>query len=381
MAKMKVVGKVALMTLGWLAEAGCGSSTTEEVAHQGLDGGKQEYGGGEVYQKLVTASQGEMAKTGGRLTMALDWPNEHVRAVLLAFREEYPFIREIDYTRETGIGPFGRYLIQFKQGQDPRYDIMHVASEFEDQYWMEGLFIKPPFDYRELSDALPEGWPELDSRSLDEAGNFVSTTGHTRGIVYNRELVSEDQVPTAWEDCLDPKWKGRILLDIRNKLQALQHDPETREAHLEWLRGMMRNQVVLTNRQGVIVGKVASGEFPLACGINYHTVMRIIDSGVKTIGYIQPGPYYPLELGSRIFVGKWSKTPATTQLWALWISTAGQKILERSAYRGFPWIPESRKHEMAEGKHMAICGAECVGKWGDYNTEYQELLGLPTAVR
>ncbi|MFQ5916410.1 MAG: ABC transporter substrate-binding protein [Candidatus Binatia bacterium] len=340
--------------------------------------GQQAYGAG-LYDKLVEASKAEMAKKGGKLKMSLDWPKRDTKKVLPAFKKQYPFIKEISYTRERGIGPFGRYLIKFKQGEPPPYDIMHIASEFQAQYWKEGAFIKPHFGYKELNKDVPEGWPKLDPRAMDPAGNFLSTTGNARGNIYNPKLVPKGKKPTTWEACLDPMWKGNVLLDTRNKLQAFQHDPKTREAHLNWLRAMVKNGVVLTRGQGSIVRKVASGEFPVACGINYHTANRNIDKGVKNLKYVQPAPRYPLEIGSRIYVAKWSKTPATTQLWALWISTGGQDVLEKYAYRGFPWDPKSKKYPSARGKYLAICGAECARKWDNYNGEYREILGLPAA--
>ena len=332
---------------------------------------------GNLYERLVEMAKTEMAMKGGKLEMALDWPEKDAREVLSAFQAQYPFIKEISYTRETGIGAFGRYLIQFKQGDLPPYDILHVASEFEAQYWQAGAFRKPLLSYRELNQHLPADWPKLDDRAMDPAGSFLSTTGSTRGIIYNATLVPENKIPTTWDDCLDPMWRRQVMMDARNKLQSLQHDPKTREAHLKWLRGMVQNQVVLTRGQGSIVRKVASGEFPLACGMNYHTAFRIIDRGVRTLRYVQPDSPYPLELASRIFVAQWSQAPATTQLWAVWISTAGQQALEKHAYRGFPWDPESKKYPMAMGKYIAVCGAECASKWDDYNREYQEILGLP----
>src|SRR5216684_7737968 len=106
--------------------------------------------------------------------------------------------------------------------------------------------------------------------------------------------------------------KVKILFDIRNRLQSLQHDPRTRERHLKWLRMVAANNPVMTQGQNAMIEKVASGEFPLACGVNYHSVYREIDQGAP-LKFAFPDPI-PLEIGSRLFVMKWSQTPATTQL-------------------------------------------------------------------
>ena len=336
------------------------------------------YGAGNAYEQLVAASKAEMAKTGGKLRMSLDWPKPDTRNVLPAFSKAYPFIKEISYKREVGIGPFGQFLIQFKQGKNPPYDIMHIASEFQAQYWKEGAFVKPPFSYEELAKHIPAGWPKLDSRGMDPEGKFLSTTGNARGNAWNPKLVPKGKEPTTWEACADPMWKGKVLIDTRNKLQAFQHDPKTREKHLQWLKALVANDVVPARGQGTILRRVASGEFPVACAVNYHTANRMIDRGVKNLKFALPDPV-PLEIGTRLYVAKWSQTPATTQLWAVWISTGGQGVLENYAYRGFPWDPISKKYPLAKGKYIAICGAKCALKWDAYNREFQEMLGLPAA--
>ena len=86
------------------------------------------------FNKLVDASKAEMAKRGGRLKIALDWPEADTVSVFPEFKKSFPFIREILYTREGDVGPFANYLIRIKRGEFPEFDIMHVAGEFEIQF-------------------------------------------------------------------------------------------------------------------------------------------------------------------------------------------------------------------------------------------------------
>ena len=328
-----------------------------------------------LFTKLVDASKAEMAKKNGKLKIALDWPEEDTKDVLPEFRRSFPFIREILYVREGDVGPFANYLIRIKKGEYPEFDIMHIASEFEAQYEKEGVFVKPLFNYKDINAYLPKDWPKLDPRTLDPNGYFISTTGNARGIVWNADLVPKGKEPVTWEACADPAWRGKFLLDTRNRLQSLQHDPKTREKHIKWLKAVANNSPVMTQGQIVMVQKIAAGEFPLACGVNYTSVYREIDQGAH-LKFAFPDPI-PLEIGSHLFVTKWSQTPATTQLFALWLASGGQTVVEQHAYRGFPWDPKSRKYPMAKGKYIAVCDAACSRHWTDYNKEYAEILALP----
>ena len=61
-------------------------------------------------------------------------------------------------------------------------------------------------------------WNEVFGISPDyiDYDNKALKTWHiSLSIVYNTNLVKGDEVPKAWEDLLDPKWKGKILLEAR----------------------------------------------------------------------------------------------------------------------------------------------------------------------
>lgn len=328
------------------------------------------------YDKLVAMAKAEMAKRGGKIRVSLDWPKRDTKKVFPAFMKEFPFIKDIEYKRERGIGPFGRFLIGYKQGQNPPYDIMHVASEFQKQFWEAGAFIKPPFDYRALSESVPANWPRINNAALDAEGNFISTTAMVRGNIWNPKVTPAGKEPTTWAACNDASLKGRVLHDSRNKLQAFQYDAKERSRHLAWLDGLVSNNAVIIQGQGSIVRKVASGEYPIACGVNYHTAQRMIDQGVKNLKFTLADTI-PLELGTRLYVAKWAGIPATTQLFALWLATGGQAVLDKHAYRGYPTTPSNKNYKQAQGKYIAVCAADCTLRWGEFNREHQTKLRLP----
>jgi hypothetical protein len=75
----------------------------------------------------------------------------------------------------------------------------------------------------------------------------------------------------------------------------------------------------------------------------------------------------------------WSKTPIATQLFAVWLATKAQPLIEKLTYRGFPWVPGTKKYSMTKGKTMALCAADCAAKAEQYDQEHAKIIGLPGA--
>jgi iron(III) transport system substrate-binding protein len=77
-------------------------------------------------------------------------------------------------------------------------------------------------DYAFLLDALDKGWTQpLDQAGIpslidypaewysEDLGSPVAAKGYSIG--YNTDLVTEQDIPTSFEDLLDPKWKDQII--------------------------------------------------------------------------------------------------------------------------------------------------------------------------
>ena len=328
-----------------------------------------------AYEQLVAESKSEMAKLGGTLRVGLDWPDSDAKPVFEEFTKTYPFIK-IAYRRETGVPPFQRYFIAIKQGQYPPYEVFGVASEFEKEYWDAGFFVKPKYDIAALQASMPAGWPAINPAAIDPDGKWLATVAQMRGNAWNVNMVKPGDEPKSFADCRDPKWRGEIVLDARNKTQTLVNDPDSRDATIATIKAMKANGATIINGQAQVLARVVAGEFALTCYINYHTTQRLIDQGEKSLKFAL-GDVVPVELATRLGVAKWSAAPATAELMALWLATAGQPVIDKSAYRGFPWVPGSSLYEAAKGKHFAICGADCVAKYEEYDRQYADLLGIP----
>jgi ABC-type Fe3+ transport system substrate-binding protein len=323
------------------------------------------------FSRLVEESRKEMTKKSGKVLIGTDWTRDEAKPVLTGFKKDFPFVEAPSFERLRTTEEMQRMLMETQAGRTPAFDIVNISHESWPNYQKAGLFPKPPFSYKALIKALPKGWTTPDQRIVDPEDEYMATTGLARGIAYNKNLVPATKVPNDWKDCLDPTWRGKVIYDPRPKLNSFQHDSKTRQWYLNWLEGLVKNKVVLGRGQTENIEKVASGEYPIFCGVNYYSTMRAIEAGAP-LEFVLPDPF-AMEFGTQIHVVKWSTTPATTQLFVLWLATKG----EQPRYREFPWRPDVDIAPLAKGKYMAVCDVECLNKSTEYIKIHSKILGLP----
>ena len=330
-----------------------------------------------LFGQLVAAAKPEVEKREGKLSVGMTWTNPQAKPVLEEFKKDFPFVKEVTYTRLRTVEQMQRMLMESKTGRPPDIDIPFISEELWPDYLKEKMFLKPHFPYAQLVKSLPKDWPEPDPRTMDPQGLYIASTGSARGIAYNKSLIPAAQAPKGWEDCIDPKYRGKIIYDTRDRLLAFQHDPKTKEWFLKWLKGLVANKVVLNRGMEENLQKVAAGEFLISCVANYHNAMPLIDEGAPLV-FLFPDPYTS-DIATEMHVLSWSKTPITTQLFALWLATKAQPLIEKLTYRGFPWVPGTKKYSMTKGKTMALCAADCAAKAEQYDQEHAKIIGLPGA--
>lgn len=121
---------------------------------------------------------------------------------------------------------------------------------------------------RGILERAPEAWQA-------STGTWVGTSGRTRVLAYNPNLVQAEDLPRTLEDLLDPKWKGKIgwaptngsFQAFLSAMRGLWGDDARVEA---WLRGMMANEPKAYPKNTPIVRALASGEIALGLTNHYY---------------------------------------------------------------------------------------------------------------
>jgi len=200
---------------------------------------------------------------------------------------------------------------------------------------------------------------------------FVGAGGSTDAIVYNTKMVPRERVPRNWEDCLDPYWKGRFIVDSRAGSFVRLYPLWGKEKLLDYARRLVANKPIWIAENSEAVTLVANGEQPMMCGAFFSSSMRILSRGPD----IPLGVVIPKEVGANLYatmaVVKNARYPNAALLLAGYLaSDEGQKSY-RSVYRASPFDEGSEF-----GKRIKQAGAKVIFSGWDVTPEQEnEIVG------
>ncbi|TMK58823.1 MAG: iron ABC transporter substrate-binding protein [Actinobacteria bacterium] len=129
---------------------------------------------------------------------------------------------------------------------------------------------------------------QVPARYRDPEGRWVGVTGRARVIAYNRDAVSESELPPSPFGLTDPKWKDRVgwspasssMQEYVTALRAKYGDDRTKQ----WLEEMVDNGAVAFPDNVTIRDAIAKGEIDVGL-INHYYVAQAIS---------EEGPDYPV---------------------------------------------------------------------------------------
>jgi len=286
-----------------------------------------------------------LAKKEGKVRFTSGTPDaRQAKTFFKSFRDKYPQI-EVEYNRDTPRTASERILAELLAGQND-YDLLTVLDSLMPTYKKANL-LAGPFDWKALF-GIREVYISPDRY-------FVGAGGSTDAIVYNTKLVPQERVPRRWEDCLDPYWQGKLVVDTRGGSFVRLYPLWGKEKLLDFARRLAANKPVWIAGNSDAVTLIANGEHPLMCGAFFSSTMRILSRAPST----PLGIVIPKEVGANLYatmaVVKNARNPNAALLLAGYLaSDDGQK-----AYRGV--FRDSPFDEGSEfGKRIKEAGAKLI---------------------
>ncbi|MGH2731812.1 MAG: iron ABC transporter substrate-binding protein [Actinomycetota bacterium] len=176
------------------------------------------------------------------------------------------------FVRETGID------IDVKYGDSPNLALL-IAEEGKrspaDVFLSQSPGTVGFLDEKGLLEKLdPETLEDVDSRFEAPDGRWVGVTGRVRVLVYNQDLVKEEDLPDSIFDLTESRYRGAVGIaptnasfqDFVTAMRQVAGEQTTRT----WLGGMAANRSPIYPNNNAIVEAVARGEIPLGLVNHYY---------------------------------------------------------------------------------------------------------------
>lgn len=201
--------------------------------------------------------------------------------IIRGFNKQYPFV-EVRFTRLGGASVANKVMTEYRANVH-NVDVVSLRGTFVPELAERKIIIKYDSPMRRF---LRKGF-------ADEDGYLsgVYATGYT--MIYNTKRVKPGEVPKSYDDLLQPRWKGRLVIDAEGYdwfagiidlwgeakansfLQKL-----TNEQNLKFLRGGSHTHMTQL---------VAAGEYDLLIDGYVHNGVEIKGQGAP-IDYVFVSP-------------------------------------------------------------------------------------------
>ncbi|MFC1817200.1 ABC transporter substrate-binding protein, partial [Thermodesulfobacteriota bacterium] len=222
----------------------------------------------------------EGAKKEGKLTLyTMGILKQAVRPNVAAFEKKYPFIKvKIFRTSSNNLIP--RVVEEFRMGKsfadviegNQMTDLVFLNARILQSYYSPNLAVIEKSAVKQASD-----------------GGSLSTgfRGSSISLGYNTNMIKEIELPKTYEDLLDPKWKGKMVLagySGANWLGVILDN--LGEDFAKRLSGQNFDTHMISAR--AILDLIISGEYALSTTIYDSHVFKSKDKGA-------PVDWFPIE--------------------------------------------------------------------------------------
>jgi iron(III) transport system substrate-binding protein len=250
------------------------------------------------------------------------------------------------FSQQTGIS------VDFKTGDSP--ELAQVIAQEGDASPADVFISQNPgatsyLDGEGLLGNLPQATLDKvapDLRSAD--GTWIGVSGRVRVLVYNKDAVSEDELPEKVTELTGPAYEGRVALapsngsfqDFVTAMRVQLGEAETQA----WLTGMAENGAETYANNNAIVEAVGRGEVDMGLVNHYYNVRALEENpDLPSVNHFFPnGDPGSLLIVSSVAMLKTSKNPEAAQkLVDFLLTEESQKYFadETDEYPVLPSVP------------------------------------------
>jgi iron(III) transport system substrate-binding protein len=229
------------------------------------------YQGADRTQRLVDG-----AKKEGTLAIYTSATTGDMGAVTAAFEKKYGI--KVNVWRASSEAILQRAVAEAR-GRRHEVDIFETNGPELEALHREQLLqeVKSPY----LADLMPQ--------AVTPHREWIATRLNIFVAAYNTNLVRKEDLPKAWRDLLDPKWKGKL------GIEAYDHDwfsgviGELGDPGLKLFREIVAaNGISVRKGHTLLSNLVVSGEVPLALTVYHYRAEHLKAEGAPIDWFVLP---------------------------------------------------------------------------------------------
>jgi iron(III) transport system substrate-binding protein len=224
------------------------------------------------------ATEAPVADVSGELVIYSGRAEPLLQPVTDAFKAKYPDVNVL--LKAGSNSELANALIEEKA--NPQADVF-VTTEL---FTVQSLAQQDVFQ-----SYLPVGADQLPAEFIGADNLWTGLTRRARVIIYNADLVSEEELPTSIFDLTDPKWKGQIAAagstngSMQAQIAAMRQLVGEEETEA-WLNGLLDNEVTFFGGHTDVRKAVGAGEFKLGLVNHYYYYLQKAEG--SNVGIIFP---------------------------------------------------------------------------------------------
>lgn len=315
----------------------------------------------------------EAAKEEGSLKVLTSLDPEGNAALQKGFMEKYPFIdAQID---EQQNDEEQKTILALQAGQID-HDILALGQK---ETYSEFL---PHTETINLLEMIKAGTLDIPEEMInpDQPNTIAPASEIAAGVAWNKELVPESEVPSSYEDLLDPKWKGQFLTNVETRHPAALGVVWGEERMLDFAKKLAAQDPVWTDSHTAGLTTVVAGEHPFFFLTHFQSSWRLQQDHPDKLGIklLDPVPVHLAEIGG---IRKGSEHPAAALLFFEYLaSDEGQRFMhELHPGKSSIFVEDSYAGKLVEGHELAVDDWANFSQAVEWEQKVQEAWGFPTA--
>lgn len=188
---------------------------------------------------------------------------------------------------EVGTSHAGDTVVNKLTGEasSPRADIV-IANDIGmlEYLRLQGV-LAPPGDLEGI-DSIAERY-----RATDDS--WIGLSARTRVFIYNRDLITAEEMPQSIWELTDPAWAGRFAITRGGNGGMIGHVSALRnewgdDKTIEWIEAVKENAAGITEGHGDIRRAVGAGEFAFGLVNNYYYHQQLREPTDNNVGVVYP---------------------------------------------------------------------------------------------